>query len=175
MKKYFFLNRLLTILTLICIACLVSGCFTGMIIIDNIETTKAQNQYDSYEENIIPSKIKKSNIVGKLYVKKTMKDGAIVCTDTTCHYSITKPVIFFNYNIKNYYSDLRTNSKHQKTEKPLMMYLENINNIEFYDGLIIDILDSMNIVKNGTYTYIDDNGTSITIPKVKIKENYENK
>lgn len=173
MKKYFFLNRLLTILTLIGITCLVSGCFTGIIIIHNIEKTKAQNQYNSYEENIIPSKIKKSNIVGKLYVKKTMKEGAIVCADTTCHYSITKPVIFFDYNIK--YSYLKTNSKHQKTEKPLMMYLENINNIEFYDGLIIDILDSMNIVKNGTYTYIDDNGISITIPKVKIKENYENK
>lgn len=168
MKANLSISKIFTIISLLTIAFLTSGCITASIIRYNVLRSKAKSKYHSYEKNIIPSKTKKDNILGKLYVKEVVKDGAIVCTDTTCHYSINIPVIFLHYNIQ--YSYLKNNSKHQKVNKPSILYLENTNNIELYDGLIIEIIDNMELVKNGTYTYKNDDGETIIIPKVKIEK-----
>ena len=98
-----------------------------------------------------------SGCATKFYIKQTLDKGALACEGDSCElYSETD---FFYSNYSNYTSYIN-GSGFSRTiyKKPLLVYIDNIKGIEYYDGLVFEVPKNLEIYEEGFYRYVDEKG-----------------
>ena len=95
------------------------------------------------------------------YIQQTLDNGALACEGETCDTYTS-----IHCNRYDCFSD-----RHQ----PLLVFIDKIEGIEYYDGLIFEVPSNLEVFKNGLYKYTGVNNTQKTIPHLifvdkKIKQ-----
>lgn len=90
----------------------------------------------------------------QFYIYQTLENGALACEGKTCDTYTTTHC--YNYGC---FSDI-----HQ----PLLVFIDKIEGIEYYDGLVFTIPYNLEVVKNGLYKYTNANNIQKTVPHFKF-------
>ena len=91
-----------------------------------------------------------SSCVTRFYILQTLDNGALACEGDICD-------IYTSTYCNRYgcFSD-----RHQ----PLLVFIDKIDGIEYYDGLIFELPKNLDVYQDGLYQYVNTNGARKTIP-----------
>ena len=103
------------------------------------------------------------------YIKQTLKDGAIACKGkscdpypgvTTCSGSSSGVSIgAMRFGGGNQVC-------HTEMKQPLMVFIDNVDGVEYYDGMVFELNKDLKDVQKGVYKYTPLNGEERTLPHV---------
>lgn len=88
------------------------------------------------------------------YIKQTLDNGALACEGDTCD----------TYTTTHCYNYGCFSNRHQ----PLLVFIDNIDGIEYYDGLVFEVPSNLEVVKNGLYKYTSVNNAQKTVPYISF-------
>ena len=84
------------------------------------------------------------------YILQTLDNGALACEGNTCDtYTTTHCGQYGCYS-----------NRHQ----PLLVFIDKIDGIEYYDGLIFELPKNLDVYQDVLYQYVNTNGARKTIP-----------
>lgn len=102
-----------------------------------------------------------SSCVTRFYILQTLDNGALACEGDICD-------IYTSTYCNRYgcFSD-----RHQL----LLVFIDKIDGIEYYDGLIFELPEDLDVYQDGLYQYVSTQGARKTIPHWTFLETKKNK
>ena len=112
------------------------------------------------------------------YIKQTLKDGAIACKGKSCDaypagttctgssYGIGVGAFRFGSGNGNCYTTMK---------QPLMVFIDKVDGVEYYDGMIFELNKDIKDVQQGVYKYTPLNGEERTLPHIVFIDTKEKK
>lgn len=103
------------------------------------------------------------------YVEQTLKDGAIACKGKSCNaYPVSTTCSGMSSSFRFGAMRLGSDNGRCYTEmrQPLMVFIDNMDGIEYYDGMIIEIPSNVKEMQQGVYKYTTFQGLEKTVPHI---------
>ena len=103
------------------------------------------------------------------YIKQTLKDGAIACKGKSCDaYPVSTTCTGTSSGVRFGMMRFGGGSSNCYTEmkQPLMVFIDNIDGVEYYDGMIVELNKGVKDVQQGVYKYTPLNGEERTLPHI---------
>jgi len=102
-----------------------------------------------------------TNCARTFYIKKTLKNGALACEGHTCDPYTTSECER---------ACLKCHAEHCKkviTYQPVLVFIDNIEGIEYYDGLVFEVPDNLEYYQaKDFYRYKSVQGVNKKVPHV---------
>ena len=103
------------------------------------------------------------------YIKQTLKDGAIACKGKSCDaYPVSTTCSGTSSGVRFGMMRFGSGNSHCYTQikQPLMVFIDNIDGVEYYDGMIVELSKDVKDVQQGVYKYTPLNGEERTLPHI---------
>jgi len=101
-----------------------------------------------------------TNCARTFYIKKTLKNGALACEGHTCDpytTSVCKRTCLKCHTVSCH---------HTRTHRPVLVFIDNIEGIEYYDGLVFEVPDNLEYYSKDFYRYKSVQGVNKKVPHV---------